>query len=262
MKIKVNGFEVHYLVEGEGPWLVMSHSLACDSRMWSREAAAFAGRFRVLRVDTRGHGRSEATMGDYSLDLLASDVKALLTALDVSDPHWVGLSMGGMIGQAVEIRFPGTFKSMVLADTTCRFPASSFEMWAGRVKAVREKGMAAIVESTVARWFTEPFRKRHPVEIAEAGRWISETDPNGYCGCCAMFPALDTMPHLGEIKSPTLIVCGDQDLGTPLTMARILQEGIPEAELATIADAGHLSNIEQPDRFISALDRFYERIQV
>lgn len=262
MKIKVNGIEMHYLVEGEGPWLVMSHSLACDSRMWTREATALAGRFRVLRIDTRGHGGSEAPVGDYSLDLLAGDVKALLGALDITEPHWVGLSMGGIIGQAVEIEFPGTFKSMVLADTTSRFPASSGEMWAGRVKTVREKGMAAIVDSTLERWFTAPFRKEGPATIAEVSRWISETDPNGYCGCCAMFPTLDTTPRLGEIKSPTLIVCGDQDTGTPLAMARILQQGIRGAELAAIANAGHLSNIEQPVTFISALERFYERIQV
>src|SRR2546428_13584844 len=116
MKIKTNGIELNYTVEGNGPWLVMSHSLACDLTMWDEQAAVLRRNFKVLRFDTRGHGASDAPEGEYTLDMMAYDVHGLLQALSVERCHWVGLSMGGMIGQTFALKFPGMFATLVLAD--------------------------------------------------------------------------------------------------------------------------------------------------
>jgi len=137
MKIKTNGIELNYVVEGNGPWLVMSHSLACDSSMWDEQAAVLRRNFKVLRFDTRGHGASDAPEGEYTLDMMAYDVHGLLQALSVERCHWVGLSMGGMIGQTFALKFPGMFASMVLADTTSRYAPEALPLWQGRIKTAR-----------------------------------------------------------------------------------------------------------------------------
>jgi 3-oxoadipate enol-lactonase len=262
MKASANGIEIHYTVQGSGPWLVMSHSLACDSRMWEAEAKALSARFKVLCVDTRGHGGTSAPAGDYTLDLLAADTKALFDVLGVKKPHWIGLSMGGMIAQIVELNYPGTFASMVLADTSSGYGAAAAAAWDERIAAVRAKGIGAIVQGTLERWFTEPFRKSHPEVVDKVGGWIAQTPVNGYCGCGKALPKLNATPRLGEIKVPTLVICGEQDMGTPPAMAQVIHAGIQDSELVLIPQAAHLSNMEQPAQFLGAVEKFYRRIGV
>ena len=158
MKIKANGIDINYEIEGSGPWLTMSHSLACDLHMWDPQMPVLTKRFKVLRFDTRGHGQSAAPAGDYTLEQMAVDVKGLFDGLGIRQTHWAGLSMGGMIGQAFALRYPGVFQSLVLADTTSRRPPDAAKMWSDRIETAKTKGMDALVESTLARWFTEPYR--------------------------------------------------------------------------------------------------------
>ena len=120
MKINANGIDINYTVEGEGPWVTLSHSLACNLHMWDEEAKRLSKRYKVLRYDTRGHGESSAPAGAYTLELLADDLHGLLAALGVKATHFVGLSMGGMIGQTYALKYPGMFKSLALCDTTSR----------------------------------------------------------------------------------------------------------------------------------------------
>ena len=150
MKMKTNGIELHYTVEGEGPWMTLSHSLACDSSMWDPQMALLTKRFKVLRFDTRGHGQSDAPDADYTLDQMADDVHGLLTGLGITKTHWMGLSMGGMIGQAYALKHPGMFASMVLADTTSRRPPNAAAMWGERMQIARTKGMEGLVEPTLS----------------------------------------------------------------------------------------------------------------
>ena len=260
MKVSANGIQINYTVQGEGPWVVLSHSLACDSRMWENEIKALSKRYKVVGLDTRGHGGSDAPDGPYTLDMLAADTKGVFDALGIKNPHWIGLSMGGIIAQVVELNYPGTFKSMVLADTTSGYPAAAVGMWADRVKLVREKGVGAIVQGTLERWFTEPYRKAHPEVIDKVGSWIAATPANGFCGCGAALPTLAATPRLGEIKTPTLVICGEQDMGTPPAMAQTLHAGIAGSELVMIPNAAHLSNMEQPAAFLAAVEKFYARI--
>jgi 3-oxoadipate enol-lactonase len=174
MKAITNGIEINYTIEGQGPWVVMSHSLACDRSMWDEQAQLLKARYRVLRFDTRGHGGSDAPDGAYTLDMLSDDLLGLLDGLSLEAPHFIGLSMGGMIGMTFALRHPGRFRSLVLCDTSSRIPQDAGPIWEGRIKIAAEQGMEPLVEPTLQRWFTEPFYKANkPMEtftIAEEAK--------------------------------------------------------------------------------------------
>jgi len=258
MKANVNGIEMNYELHGKegAPWLVLSHSLACSVRMWDPQIAALKDRYRILAYDTRGHGGTAAPKGAYTLELLADDLKALLDQLGAKNPHFCGLSMGGMIGQTFALKYPGVFRTLMLADTTSRYPAEAWPLWADRIKIVEEKGMAPLVEPTLQRWFTEPFRKSNPDPVAAIARLIASTPVAGYVGCCHAIPQINLTARLKEIKCPVLVICGDQDPGTPPAMAREIHENAPGSKLVMIKQAAHLANVEQPGQFTGALQEF------
>ena len=259
MKARIGDIDIHYTIEGQGPWVTMSHSLACDISMWDAQAKLLAPHFTVLRFDTRGHGQSSATAGPYSMDMLAGDVHGLLQHLKIDHTHWVGLSMGGMIGQAYALAHPGVFSSLVLADTTSRRPPNAAQMWGDRIKLAHEKGMTALVEGTLSRWFTEPYRQREPAMMARIGQGIANTPVNGFAGCCAAIAEVDYLDRLKEIKAPALVIVGDQDHGTPPEMAKLIHENLPGSEFLVIKDAAHIANIEQEAVFNQALLGFLRR---
>ena len=258
MKATVNGIETYYEIHGKesAPWLVFSHSLACSVRMWDGEIARHKDKFRVLAYDTRGHGQSAAPKGPYTLEQLADDLHALLRHLKIEKPHYVGLSMGGMIGQTAALKHPGIFRSMTLCDTTSRYPAEAAPMWEERIRIAQSKGMAPLVQPTLERWFTEPFRKSHPEKVKPVATLIERTPVPGYAGCCAAIPKINVTARLKEIKTPALVICGENDPGTPPAMAREIQQNLPGAKLVLIPQAAHLSNIEQPEAFNRALAEF------
>ena len=247
MNISANGIDIHYTVEGEGPWLTLSHSLACNLHMWDEEAKRLSKRYKVLRYDTRGHGRTSAPAGAYTLELLADDLHALLAALGVQSTHFVGLSMGGMIGQTYALKYPGTFSSLALCDTTSRYPAEAAGVWAERIKTVEAEGLEPLVESTLARWLTEPFRKAHPEVVATVAQMIRSTPVPGYVGCCYAIPNINLTARLKDIRCPSLVIVGKDDAGTPVAMAEDIHRALPGSRLVIIPDAAHLSNLEQPN---------------
>jgi 3-oxoadipate enol-lactonase len=259
MTIQTNGIETHYTQDGDGPWLVFSHSLACNVSMWAPQVAAFSGRYKVLCYDTRGHGRTSAPDGPYTLEQLADDAKALLDALGIRSCHWVGLSMGGMIGQTFALKYPGIFKTLTLADTTSRYPADAAPAWQARIETATENGMEPIVQPTLERWFTEPFRKSGARIVDEIAAAIRATPVAGFVGCCHAIPKIDLTSRLREIRCPALVIVGDQDPGTPPAMAREIHENLPGSELQIIPSAAHLSNLEQPEAFNRALAQFLDR---
>jgi 3-oxoadipate enol-lactonase len=258
MKAQTNGIETFYELHGkEGmPWLVLSHSLACSTRMWDEQIAAFKERYRILAYDTRGHGSSQAPAGAYTLEQLADDLKALLDQLGVSRAHYCGLSMGGMIGQTYALMYPGTFASLVLADTTSRMPAEAQPAWQDRIRTAETKGMQPLVEPTLARWFTEPYRKAQPQTMQRVGNLIGSTPVAGYVGCCHAIPKINLTARLKEIRTPILIIVGEDDPGTPVAMSKEIHENAPGSKLVVLPKAAHLSNIEQSAAFNRALDEF------
>lgn len=257
MKTKANGIQINYEIHGDkGPWVTLSHSLACNLHMWDGQIALLKGRYRVLAIDTRGHGASDAPAAAYSMDLLADDLKGLLDALGVRETHFAGLSMGGMIGMTFALKYPGVFKTLMLCDTSSRIPAEAAAVWEGRIKTAREQGMAPLVQPTLERWFTEPFRKSRPDMMKKVGDMIRATPAVGYAGCCHAIPKINLTDRLGAIKCPVQIIVGEQDVGTPVAMSEAIHKAIPGSELVIVPSASHLSNLEQPEAFNTALSRF------
>ena len=253
-----NGVRIAYSVDDGAatgrPWIVFSHSLACDHRMWDPQVPAFRD-YRLLRYDTRGHGGSEAPAGDYPLETLADDLKGVLDNLGIETCHFVGLSMGGMIGQQFALRYPKRFASLTLADTTSRYPAEAATVWEQRLALVRSQGMSAIVPSTLERWFTARFRAAQPEVVAQIAQMIRSTPVAGYAGCAHAISRINLTARLPTIDCPTLVVVGDEDLGTPPSMSEEIVQAIPGARLQVLP-AAHLSNIEQADRFNVVLRQF------
>jgi 3-oxoadipate enol-lactonase len=261
MKIKANGVQIEYDIQGEGPWVVMSHSLACTSAMWDEQAQALKSKHKVLRFDTRGHGGSDAPAEAYTLDMLADDLHGVLSKLGVTNPHFVGLSMGGMIGMTYALKYPRAFKSLVLCDTSSRVPPDAKPVWEERIKIATEQGMEPLVEPTLKRWFTEPFLAKRSSVVDRVAGMIRSTPPSGYAGCCHAIPQVNLTDKLGAIQCPVQVIVGDKDIGTPVAMSEAIHRAIPSSELVIIPDASHLSNVEQPAAFNSALLKFLSRVR-
>jgi len=262
MKISANGIQVNYTLEGpaDGPMVTLSHSLATDLSMWNPQAAALATRYRVLRYETRGHGATEAPAGAYSLSQLADDARALLAALGIARTHWVGLSMGGMIGQTLALSSPALLQSLSLCDTSSRIPPDMRHLWDERIATVEAQGMEPMVEPTLARWFTPKFIETRK-DVADLVReMIRRTPARGYVGCCHAIKTLDLTDRLKAITLPTLIIVGAQDLGTPLAASQAINAQIKGSELVVLDPASHLSNLEQPQAFTQALEGFLKRV--
>jgi len=258
MKATVNGIETYYETHGKegAPWLTLSHSLACSTRMWDPQIEALKSRYRILAYDTRGHGESMAPAGAYTLEQLADDLHALLKHLAIESTHFVGLSMGGMIGQTFALKYSGMFRSLTLADTTSRYPADAAATWNERIQTVETRGMQPLVQPTLERWFTEGFRKAHPEVVQQVAVLIAGTPVAGYAGCSHAIPKINLTARLKEIKCPILVICGDKDPGTPPAMAREIHDNAPGSKLVLIPDAAHLSNLEKPAEFNRALEDF------
>jgi 3-oxoadipate enol-lactonase len=258
MKRTANGISMHYTFDGpEGaPLVTMSNSLASNLSMWDPQIPALTSRYRVLRYDTRGHGGTDAPAGPYSLEELTEDLRALLQALGISRTHFVGLSMGGMIGQMMALKYPQMLQSVVLCDTMSRVPTEAKPLWDERIHMAETRGMEPLVESTIARWFTEPFRQQGAPVLDQVRTMIRTTPPRGYAGCCHAIAALNLTDRLKEITLPTQIIVGEDDPGTPVSASRTIHEQIKGSELVILKSAAHLSNLEQAAAFNQALTAF------
>ena len=254
MKAKVNGTELYYELSGKegAPWLVLSHSLACTVRMWDPQVAVLKDRYRILNYDMRGHGQSAAPQGPYTLDMLADDVLGLLKELKIERATYMGLSIGGMIGQTLALRQTKHFDKMVLADTSHAQPPEAIKQWEERIKIAQTQGMKPLVSSTMERWFTPSFRESPQAKkIAEL---IANTPVAGYVGCGQAIMKLNTTARLKEIKLPVLAIAGEADPSAPGT--RHIGETVPGAKLVLIPRAAHISNVEQAATFNQALRDF------
>lgn len=253
---------IHYSVReprsGRAPrhTVVLSHALGCDLAMWDELANLLAADCRVIAYDHRGHGGSASPEGMYSMADLAADAARLLRELDTGPVVWIGMSMGGMVGQELALRHPSLVRALVLAHTTSRYPEAIRAVWEQRVATVREEGLEAIADAVMGRYFHDAFRARHPATVARYRRRLVSTDPVGYAGCCHAVGTVDTADRLHRIAVPTLVVAGDLDQGTPVEMAQALAEGIPGAQLTVLEGASHLGGIEQPQAFAASVTGF------
>ncbi|WP_116047991.1 3-oxoadipate enol-lactonase [Amycolatopsis palatopharyngis] len=241
---------VNHVVEGQedGEVVVLSGSLGSDLRMWQPQVAPLvAAGYRVVRYDHRGHGDTPAPRGPYGLGDLSGDLFALLDGLGVGSAHIVGLSLGGMVGMWAGANRPERVRSLTLCCTSAEIEPRS--MWSERAELVLSKGMAAVADSAVDRWFTAAWRDADPCGAEEFGDMIRATDPVGYAGCCAAIETMDLVGELPRIAAPTLVISTADDPSTPPEHGRRIAESVPDARLEIVADAAHLGNVQQPERF-------------
>jgi 3-oxoadipate enol-lactonase len=261
MKINANGIDINYELTGrEGaPVVMLSHSLASSMVMWNPQLGSLEPHFKVLRYDMLGHGRSEAPDGAYTLEMLAEDAVALLDALGIDAVDFVGLSIGGMIGQALALNHGDRLESLALCDTSAVMPAEAQPILQQRIALARQNGMADQVDGTLERWFTPQYLKANPPEVEMIRQQIKATPLAGYIGCSEALRGLNYLERLSEITPPTLIVVGEEDPGTPVAASEAIHERIAGSQLVILPSARHLSNIEQAEAFNRALMEFLLR---
>ncbi len=258
MKVNANGIDINYELTGKkgAPVVMLSHSLACSLVMWQPQMAVLESAFQVLRFDTRGHGDSDAPQGDYSFEQLAMDAIGLMDALKIDRVHFVGLSMGGMIGQGLALDYADRLKSLALCDTAAIMPDETQPIWQQRIEAAGEKGLQGQVDETLERWFRPEYLHQNPPEVEMIRRQILATPVAGYIGCCEAIRRLKYLDRLSKITLPTLIVVGEEDPGTPVAASEAMHERISDSRLVVLPSARHLSNIEQSEAFNAALMEF------
>jgi 3-oxoadipate enol-lactonase/4-carboxymuconolactone decarboxylase len=243
----------------DAPVAAFSNSLGTTAEMWDMQAAALASRMRVLRYDTRGHGRSPVRPGPVSVDDLADDWAALLDALGIASAHIVGLSLGGMTAQALAIRHPAKVRSLTLMATGPYLPPP--ENWNARAATVRADGLDAIADAVLARWFTPTFFASASSRVDFHRRKFLDNSAEGYALCCEAIRDMDLRPALGRIAAPTLVVAGADDPVTPVAMAQELRAAIAGADLAVVPRSSHLLAIERSEAVTDLLVSFFERIE-
>jgi 3-oxoadipate enol-lactonase len=253
-----DGCRIAYRFDGpEGaPILLLSNSLGTDMAMWAPQMEAWTQHFRVLRYDTRGHGASDAPTGAYSMDRLGRDAVELLDALAIERVYFCGLSKGGMVGQWLGVHAPERLEKLILANTSAYMGPPSG--WQTRIEGVLANGMAPLTQASIARWFTSEFVATAPQSIAPIEAMLLTTDPVGYAGCCAAIRDMDMRPTMRLIERPTLIIGGALDPSTPPPHSEALAEGVAGARLVMLR-AAHLSNVEQPEQFATAVVDFLIR---
>lgn len=258
--IQANGITFNYSLEGpsEGETVSLSNSLMSNYGMWDAQIAALTEKYQVLRYDTRGHGKTDVTPGPYTIEQLVDDVYAIHQVLGIAKTHFVGLSMGGMTGQLLGVKYPDLLRSLTLCDTASHMPPAS--IWDDRIKTAKEQGMDGLVEGTLARWFTPALHASDPGEIARVGDMIRSTPVDGFIACCEAIKVMNQTAILSQITAPTMIIVGEDDAGTTPDMSRIIQAEIKGSELEILPQAAHLSNIEQANAFNDILLAFLARV--
>jgi 3-oxoadipate enol-lactonase len=252
---ETENLRLHYQVEGAdgAPWLILSNSLGTRLDMWAPQMPALLKHFRVLRYDTRGHGKSSVPAGPYSIAQLGDDVIALMDHLKIDRAHFCGLSMGGMIGMWLGANRQSRINSLVLCNTAAKIGTP--DMWNARIAKVESEGMAAIVSAVIDRWFTADFVQRAAQEIEPVRQMLLDTPPAGYAANCAAVRDMDQREGLGGITAPTLVIGGTHDLATPPQDSKLVADRIKGGGYVEL-DAAHLSSWERPEEFTGHLIGF------
>lgn len=258
MKADVKGIGINYELSGKQrePTLMLSHPLGSNLGIWEPQISAFREHFRVLRYDTRGHGGSDVPGEPYTLDELGQDAVGLLDYLGLGAVHWIGLSMGGMIGLWLAINQPDRLLSLALCDTTAVIAQEAQRTWQERIDTAYTKGMRALVDSTLEGWLTPSSLSQNSLQTKYIRKQFEATPVTGYVGCSKAIRELDLWDQLVNIKIPTLVIVGEDDPRTPVSASRGMQERIPDADMVILPNAFHLSNVEQHRAFNYALTGF------
>jgi 3-oxoadipate enol-lactonase len=239
--------KLHHVIEGpdDAPPLVLLCSLGSTVDMWAPQRRELAGEFRVITLDTRGHGGSPVPDGPYRVEDLGRDVLETLDGLGVERAAFVGVSLGGAMVQWIGLHAPERATSLAMLCTAARFPNA--DTYRQRAEAVRADGPASIADAVVARWFTEDYADAEPDTVARMRDMIAATPAEGYAGCAEAVADWDVVDELGHIAVPTLVVSGVEDPATPPEHQQVLADGIPGARLESVTDAAHLASFQRPE---------------
>ena len=252
--------QIRVRVQGEGPPVVLSHALGLDLTMWDALAERLAATNTVLRYDHRGHGGSAKPAGPYALHDLVDDAARVIREWGRGPVAFVGLSMGGMVGQGLAVEHPDLLRGVVLANTTACYPEAAAAGWAARIAAVEQGGMAAVAEGVVERYLQPAFRAAHSDAAAALKAQLLLADAAGYVAACHAVANVDWQAGLAAVHTPALVLAGALDQGATVAMAEDLASRIAGAELQVFEAASHLSVEEEPDRFHDAVAAFLARL--
>lgn len=255
--------KLHYIKQGSGPVVVLSHALGCSLNMWDDVASLLQEYFTVLRYDHRGHGLSEVESSPFSMHDLANDAVALIQEVIGEPVHFVGLSMGGMVAQALAVQHPQWVKSIVIANSASHYDDMAKSMWRARIQNVLANGVASIADGAMQRWFTPEFRADMQCGGAERVRGfraqLENCNATAYAASCAAVAEIDFRESNTRITCPTLIIAGNRDEATPPAMSVVISQAIAGAQLLDIS-AAHLSAVEQPAQFAKLVTSFLKSI--
>jgi len=257
--LPVDGTRLYYDDTGTGPPLLFVHGLGSSGRDWFEQVPRFRDRYRVLRVDLRGHGRSDRPEGPYHMAQFARDVAVLLRRLDAAPAHVVGLSMGGMVGLELAADAPGLVRSLVVANSAADTRLRTWhDVWfyLSRRAAVQVLGMRRVGRLIARRLFVKPNQETHRREFIE--RW-AQNDKQAYLWSIDAIMGWSVMDRLDCITAPTLLVSSDEDY-TPVSTKNRIAAHLPQGDLAVVEDARHALPVERPEAFNAIVEEFLGRV--
>lgn len=252
--VEIRGIATRIAVDGPpgAPALLLMHSLGSNLQVWDAQAAALGHGLRVIRFDLRGHGFTEVGPAPYTIDDLADDALAVLDAVGVTAAHVGGVSIGGMVAQAVAARAPARVRSLILCDTALAIPPP--EMWRARAQTVRAEGVAAVAEVTLARWLSPAYL------ASPAGRGVRQlllrTPTEGYAAAAEALATADLSRTTPALAVPALVLVGEHDPSTPLAASQALRDALPGSQLVVIPGAYHVPMLDFPDEVSAAIRTF------
>lgn len=254
----VNGVRLHHRLDGpEGaPVVALVNSLGTDLTLWEPQVEALVRSHRVLRHDTRGHGKSDAPRGPYTIDMLTDDVLGLVAHAGATRFYVVGISLGGLEALAVGLRQPRGLAGIAICDSRIDVTPEGAKAMDDRAQLARERGMAPIAEAMIERWFTPPTLAAQPAYLGTVRQMLLATSVEGFVGCIDAIKHSGLSDRVATLRVPTLFLAGDQDAALPVELMRQMQSQVSGARATVIPGAGHLSNLEQPTAFNEALLAF------
>lgn len=252
--------DIHVRVDGPEhlPWLVLSNSLAADLSMWDDQVPTLTRTHRMLRYDTRGHGKSSAPTGPYDFGLLVGDLVAVMDHFNIARADILGLSLGGMTALGLGLDHPERVDRLICADARADAPPPFVAGWDQRIAAVSVEGMAAVLAGTMERWFTQPTREQRPHIVDRAARMVLGTSPVGYMGCAEALKGLDYLRRLPAMEPETLFIVGALDTGAPLEAMRAMAAATPGAQFEILPDVAHIANMEDVAGFDAVVTSFLD----
>jgi len=260
--VSVSGVDIATYVDGEQdrPWIILSNSLAANYSSWDHQLSLLTQDFRILRYDTRGHGRSSAPEGPYTFAHLTGDVLGLMDHYRIEKATFLGLSLGGMTGLGLAIDHPSRLTQLICCDAGSDAPPPFVDNWSARIASVESaSNMEPVAAFNKERWFTQAFIASHSQAIDQAMKMILATSTRGYVECARALQKLDYKRHLSGIKCPTLFICGAQDAASPPAVMQEMTGLLPGAALKLVDPGAHLCNIENPEGFNGIVGEWLSR---